>query len=154
MYPDTRVAELITREFVPVRAHIKQEPQLWGRFGIRWTPTVLFLDPKGREQRRLEGFLPTDEFLAQLELGLGYVAVGMKDWESAERHFSAAVEKYPQTSAAPEGLYWKGVARYSATQDAGALEETARAFEQRFTETPWAKRSVVWRTQSPGKAAA
>ncbi len=61
MYPDPRVVDFITREFVPDRAHIKQEPQMWHRFGTRWTPTVLVLDSDGKEVRRIEGFLPADE---------------------------------------------------------------------------------------------
>jgi len=154
VYPDPRVAELITANAEPVRAHIKDQPQMWGRFGARWTPTVMFLDARGREQHRIEGFLPTDEFLGQLELGFGYAAVGMKDWATAERHFRAATEQYPDTAAAPEGLYWVGVARYSASHDAKELQETARAFERRYRDSVWAKRTVVWKPQSPDRAAA
>ena len=69
MYPDPRVVELITRDTIPVRAHIKEEPEMWKRFGARWTPTILFLDWDGREQYRVEGFLPADEFLGHLHLG-------------------------------------------------------------------------------------
>lgn len=154
MYPDQRVAEIITRELIPVRAHIKEQPTMWPRFGARWTPTVLFLDHKGHVQHRVEGFLPTDEFLGQLHLGLGYAAVGVKDFAAAERHFATAASQYANTAAGPEGLYWKGVARYSASHDAKELQETARAFTERYTDSAWAKRTEVWRPKAPGKAAA
>ena len=153
MYPDQRVAELITREFIPVRAHIKEQPTMWPRLGARWTPTVMFLDHKGVEQHRIEGFLPTDEFLGQLHLGLGYAAVGTKDFATPERRFGIAAEQYPRTAAGPEGLYWKGVARYSASHDVKELQELARVFSQRYTDTAWAKRTEVWRPKPTDKAA-
>ena len=154
MYPDPRVVELITRDTIPVRAHIKEEPEMWKRFGARWTPTILFLDWDGREQYRIEGFLPADEFLGHLHLGLGYVAAGEKDWTAAESHFATAAEQYANTSAGPEGMYWRGVSRYSATHDGNELRALARAFETRYSDTEWAKRASVWRPKDTGRAAA
>ncbi len=154
MYPDARVTALIRDQAIPVRAHIKEQPGMWKRFGIRWTPTVLFLDPDGREQFRIEGYLPVDEFLGQLELGLGFAAVGVKDWAAAERHFSDAATKYPETEAGPAGVYWRGVARYSSSHDAKELQATARAFEERYQGTSWAKRASVWKRRDSGRAAA
>ena len=129
---------------------------MWGRFGVRWTPTVLILDPRGRDQHRIEGFLPTDEFLAQLEFGLGLVAAAQKEWESAAQRFTRVVSEFPNTEAAPAALYWSGAARYSATHDPTPLQETARAFETRYSHTSWAQRASVWKpkSSSPGKAAA
>jgi thioredoxin-related protein len=154
VYPDPRVAELITRELIPVRAHIKEQPQMWKRFGTRWTPTVLFLDWEGKEQFRIEGYLPAEEFLGQIELGLGYISVADKDWQRAEEHFAVAADRYAQTEAGPEGLYWRGVARYSANHDGKELQATARAFENRYTNTAWAKRASVWKPKNSGRAAA
>ena len=111
MYPDQGVTQLIVDEFIPVRAHIKEQPTMWPRFNTRWTPTVLVLDPRGREQHRLEGYLPVDEFLAHLYHGLGLVAVALKDFGLAEKRFRHAVDKYPDTEIAPAALYWTGVAR-------------------------------------------
>ena len=127
---------------------------MWGRFGTRWTPTILILDPRGREQYRIEGYLPADEFLAQIEFGLGLVNAAQKDWSNAERHFTHIVNEYPNTEVAPAALYWSGAARYSGSHDAGALRETARAFETRYSDTAWAKRASVWKPAAPGKAAA
>ena len=48
------------------------------------------------------------------------------------------------TDAAPEALYWAGVARYKATGDAAALSDTAGQFRQRYQESSWAKKASVW----------
>ena len=116
---------------------------MWHRFGIRWTPTVMVLSSRGDEVRRIEGFLPEDEFLGQLRLMLGYEAANRKDWTAAERWFGEASEA-TTTDAGPEGLYWQGVARYSQSHDGGVLKQLRRDLEARFPDTSWAKRSKVW----------
>ena len=114
------------------------------RFGAQWTPTILVIDPDGVERHRIEGFLPADDFLAQLELGLGHAAFKRQDWKEAEGHYRRVVERHPNGEAAPEALYWAGVARYKGSNDAAALAETAKAFAERYTDTSWAKKASVW----------
>jgi TolA-binding protein len=62
------------------------------------------------------------------------------------------VKRYPETEAAPEAVYWAGVARYKATGDASALSETARQFRERYQSSSWAKKASVW-DQSTASAA-
>ena len=151
MYPDDRVATLINEHFVPARVHVKEQAQdfqrLGDRFNARWTPTTLLLEPDGTERHRIEGFLPTEDFAAQLTLGLGKAAFARQQWERAEGHFREVVEKYPNASAAPEALYWAGVARYKRTNDPAALRETGLDFTRRYEDTEWAKRASVWLPQ-------
>ena len=114
------------------------------RFGVQWTPTVLILDSKGKERHRIEGFLPADEFLGQLRLGLGQAHFANNSFQEAERLFREVVEKTPNTEAAAEALYWAGVSRYKASNDAAALKATAQAFKERYRDTSWAKRASIW----------
>jgi hypothetical protein len=143
VYPAPAVTALITQQFVTLRAHVKENPSAWKRFGVRWSPTVLILAPDGTEVRRIEGFLPEDEFLGQLNLALGYLAANHKDWKTAQRWFQEA-SRFENTDAGPEGLYWEGVARYSATHDHTILGEITRAFRRRYPDTSWAKRASIW----------
>ena len=149
MYTDPRVIELVEKSFVPVRVHVKQNAadfkQLGERFGAQWTPTVLIIDPDGRERHRIEGFLPADDFLAQLVLGLAHTAFAAGDYAAAASLFERVVKSYPSSDAAPEAQYWEGVSRYKASGDAAALKETARRFSERFQDTSWAKKASVWR---------
>src|SRR5689334_6816478 len=66
-YSDQGVAAIINKNFVPVEAHIKEHPAWFKRFDVNWTPTVLILDSQGKERHRIEGYLPKEEFEAQLE---------------------------------------------------------------------------------------
>lgn len=115
-----------------------------GRFGVDWTPTILILDPDGQERHRIEGFLPNDDFLAQLHLGLAHAAFTAGKFEQAAEGFEKIVRELPGTDAAPEAQYWAGVAKYKATGSAEALKATADAFAQRYSDSTWAKKASIW----------
>jgi tetratricopeptide repeat protein len=148
VYPDPRVADFINERFVPVRLHVKDQHEdfqrIGGQFGAQWTPTILIVDDGGEERFRIEGFLPADDFLGQLMLGTARAAFDRKDYATAERLYREVVDRFPQTEAAAEALYWTGVAKYRATNDPSALNDTARAFQQRYQSTSWAKKASVW----------
>ena len=144
MYPDPQVATFITDNFVPARAHAKEQPEAFERFGAQWTPTILILDPNGTERHRFEGYLPAPDFLAQLRLGLAHAAKARNDWADAERRYREVADDPSAGDVAPEALYWAGVSKYKGSGDPSALAETAEAFKSRFTESAWAKKASVW----------
>ena len=144
MYPDERVARFIRENFLPVRIHIKENPKGFERFGAQWTPTVIIADASGTERYRFEGFLPVEDYLAQLGLGLGKAAFANQNWAEAERRFREVAAQFPKSEAAAEALYWAGVSKYKAKGDAAALKETAEAFKSKYTDTQWAKKASVW----------
>ena len=149
MYPDPRVAQFVTQHFVPVRVHVKDDKdefrRLGERFDSQWTPTTLVIDEGGTERHRIEGFLPTDDFLGQLALGVAKAAFARKDYSAAEQLYRHIVSTYPSSDAAPESLYWAGVSKYRATNDPSALGETAGAFARQYQDSSWAKKASVWK---------
>jgi TolA-binding protein len=149
VYPNEQVVRFIDENFVPVRVHVRNQADEFKRLGkeynAQWTPTILVLDETGKERHRIEGFLPVDDFIAQLALGRAKAAFAKGDFAQAERAFRDVVERFGASDAAAEALYWAGVSRYKATGDAGALKDTAQQFTTRFTDTPWAKKASVWR---------
>ena len=138
----------MTREFIPVKIHIKEQPGIFERFKALWTPTQLILDSEGTERFRIEGFLPVDDFLAQLEMGLARVDFEAKRYADAERRFHRICEEHPRSGSAAEACYWAGVSAYKADNDSSHLKETAKLLHERFPDSEWARRSVVW---SPGQ---
>jgi len=153
VWPDERVVRFVNQHFLPARVHVKDNPEEFRRYGERysalWTPTILELDADSVERHRVEGFLPADDFLAQLMLGLAHMAFKQERWADAERRFREIVERLPHTDAAAEALYWAGVARYKATGDGASLKDTARAFTQRYQDSTWAKKASVWDSAPP-----
>ena len=106
-------------------------------FGAQWTPTVIVAEPDGTERYRFEGYVPAEDFMAQLALGLAKAAF-------ARGAFRMVLERHADSDVAPEALYWAGVSRYKGTNDAAALQETARAFQDRYRDSSWAKKASVW----------
>ena len=148
MYSDPQVIDFVMRQFVPVRVHVKENAaefkRLGERFSAQWTPTTLLVDASGTERHRIEGFLPKDDFLSQLALGLAKAAFARNDYRTAERLYSDIVERFPNTDAAPEAQYWSGVSKYRATNDGSALKATGEAFRRRYQDSTWAKKASVW----------
>lgn len=148
MWPDARVVRFVSQNFLPARVHVKDDAMAFKRYGERynaqWTPTILALDSGGVERYRIEGFLPADDFLAQLMLGRAHMSFKDGKWAEAEKGFREIVKTLPDTDAAPEALYWAGVAPYKATGDAALLKETARAFTRQYQDSTWAKKASIW----------
>lgn len=134
----------INDNFVPVKINIKDQPQVFERFGAQWTPTIQVLDPDGTERHQFEGFLPADDFLAQLKIALASSAFARQQWQEAERRYEDILNTLPDSDAAPEALYWRGVSRYKTSGDATDLQQTAEAFKTRYGGTTWAKKASVW----------
>ena len=149
MYTDPRVIDFVSSNFTPVRVHVKEDAEEYKRLGERfsahWTPTVLVVDPGGTERHRIEGFLPADDFLPQLMLGRAKSAFARERFDEAERLFRAIVERFPNSEAAPEAQYRAGVAAYKGSGDPSALGKTAQAFDQRYSDSSWAKKASVWK---------
>ena len=148
MWPDERVVSFVNENFIPARVHVKDDSEAFRRYGdkynAQWTPTVLELDYDGIERYRIEGFLPNDDFLAQLMLGRAHMDFKRGKFPEAETRFREIVEKFPDTDAGSEALYWAGVSRYKATRDNTALKETAQAFKTRYQDSSWAKKASIW----------
>jgi len=114
------------------------------QYSAFWTPTILVIDPDGVERHRIEGFLPAEDFLDQLEMGLARGHFQHREWDEAERLFREVLERHPHGEAAAEATYWAGVSHYKATGDASALQNTAEEFTHHHQDSPWATRASVW----------
>ena len=142
------MVKFVNDNFIPARVHVKDDAAAFKKYGEKynahWTPTILELDSSGAEQWRIEGFLPNDDFLAQLMLGRAHMDFKQGRWREAEKQFRDVYEKLPNADAAPEALYWGGVSRYKNTGDGIALKDTARAFTTRYADSSWAKKASIW----------
>ena len=107
------------------------------------------LDSEGRERHRWIGFLPADEFRAQLMLGLARISLAKKQWTEAEPWLNRVVEQFPDCEAAPEAMFWAGGGRYKTTGDRQTVVDMAQTMARRYPQSAWAKRSSVWLLPKP-----
>jgi hypothetical protein len=144
VYPDDRVAKLLGDHFVTARLLRSDHPRESERFNIMWTPTLVMLEPDGTERHRVVGFLPVEDFIAQLELGLAKTAFGRGNFAGAQHAFQAIVDRYPSTDAAPEAVYWAGVSGYKPNRERSFLKQAADTLRQTYPQSDWAKKGSVW----------
>jgi thiol-disulfide isomerase/thioredoxin len=145
-YVQNEAAELVEREFVAVKLHVK-EPKAEFRELLRmakplFTPLLLFLDAGGTELRRTTGFLPPPELDAELRLVLGFADLLHTRFAEAHARFREVVEREPEAHVAPEALYWAGVAAYRLNGRGleGLAPEWAE-LRRRYPASAWALRA-------------
>jgi TolA-binding protein len=79
-----------------------------------------------------------------LELGLARITFMSKRFADAERLYASVLDRFPNTHAAPEALYWKGVSHYKATNDHTVLGELPEQFRQKYPNSVWALKTAAW----------
>ena len=124
--------------------NIKQKGPVFHQYDALWTPGVILLDPEGRERYRIEGYLPRDEFFAKLIAGQARTAFMQKKWADAERLYNDIIQRFPQTSAGAEAIYWGGVSHYKATNDHTAFGKVVSELNASHPDSQWAKAAQAW----------
>jgi len=77
-------------------------------------------------------------------LGLAKAAFGRLQFEQARAAFQAVADKYLQTDAAPEAVYWAAVSGYKATSNPEFLKKGGSLLRDKWPNGEWAKKSSVW----------
>ena len=67
-----------------------------------------------------------------------------KNWAEAERRYQEVLDRYPESKAAPEALYWKGVSYYKRTNDHTVLGQMPDLFRQKYPDSVWALKTAAW----------
>jgi hypothetical protein len=144
VYLNEQVSAFINEHFIPIKIHVKERPQDFKRFKAEWTPTVIIAEPDGTERYHFEGFLPADDFIAHLQLGLAKAAFSRGEFDTARREFEAVANEHPESEAAAEALYWAGVSSYKASGKPDPLKQAAVRLREKYSQSEWAKKASVW----------
>jgi outer membrane protein assembly factor BamD (BamD/ComL family) len=67
-----------------------------------------------------------------------------KKWSQAEEKYTQVLERYPESQAAPEALYWRAVSHYKGTNDHTVLGQVAEEFKQKYQDSIWALKAIPW----------
>ena len=138
-YPDAEVIRFLTDHFVPVRLDIHRHEGEVRRHGVIWTPTFCYWDGEGIEYRRSNGDLPPAEFRADLGIGLGMLALALRDYDGAGAHLREVASRFAQTWLGPEAQYWLAVAEYRSRDDVQALIAGWQELLRRWPDSRWAR---------------
>ena len=87
------------------------------------------------------GYIPPDEMVPQMILGIGKTGFSNDQFNEAVLQFSTLLKQYPQSGCAPEALYWLAVARYKSSHSAAALKECYAQLVTQYPASEWTKRA-------------
>ncbi len=143
-YPDSRVSEFINDNMIPIQVAYDAVP-LADDYNIKWTPTILSLDSSGKEHHRIVGFLPPEEFVPGLLLGIAKVHFDLDEFDRALSYLHRILSDHPSSDAAPEALYLRGVSLYKTTHEARPLKEAYEELQAKYPRSEWATRAQPYR---------
>jgi tetratricopeptide (TPR) repeat protein len=142
-YPEEKVINFINDRVVPVRVPYDQKP-LDEEFQVKWTPLFVILGADGKEHHRSTGFLPPFELISMILLGIGKFHFDRGAFSEAIDTFSEVIENYPESGAAPEAVYYRGVSGYKESSKPEPLKEAFATLRDKFPESEWAKRAAPY----------
>jgi len=94
-YPDPRTVEFVNRHLIALRVSTGSAGPLPGRFNVKYTPTIVIVDEDGREHDRVVGFLPPEEFVPSIALGIGKALFNRGECGRAVGIFDGILSDYP-----------------------------------------------------------
>ena len=139
-YPDSKVAEFVNRRMIPIQLLADAKPYA-GNFNVKWTPTVIVLDEDGKEHSLTVGFLPPEEFVPSLLLGIIKAQVDLNDFSEALAEAEKLIADYPKSRATPEAIYLQGVAGYKDTHDPKHLKAAYQKLQAEYPASEWTERA-------------
>lgn len=104
----------------------------------------MILDEDGSEHYRFIGFLPPENFIAQIILGRGKVEFNLDHFEEAIQTFQEVLVRYPKTETAPEAQYLLGVTRYKASHDPKELKLGLEHLHRDYPNSEWTQKAQVY----------
>lgn len=143
-YPDTKVTEFINGNIVPLRVLFDAQP-LSSDFNVQWTPTLVTLDRNGKEHHRTVGFLPPEELIPSLILGIGKTHFDLNEFKQAVESFDKIFSRFPKCDATPEAMYLRGVSKYKTTHDGKNLKDAYELLHSQYPGSEWTKRALPYR---------
>lgn len=142
-YPQAEVVEFVEQNLVPLQ--VLSDAPLAKEFNLQWTPTLIVLDPDGKEHHRAIGFLPPEELIPMLTLGIGKSHFDRQQFDKAISTLEKLLAQYPKSDAAPEAVYLLGVSRFKSTHDPKPLKQAYERLSSQYAASEWTKRASPYR---------
>jgi hypothetical protein len=139
-YPNEKVIEFVNKNLVGLRVPFDSQP-LAKDFNVKWTPTLVVTDWDGKEHNRTVGFLPPEELIPSLLLGVAKCSFDADQFDQAIPLLDALLTDYPWSSAAPEAVFLRGVSGFKSSHDPKPLKEAFERLRVEYPASEWVKRA-------------
>jgi hypothetical protein len=142
-YPALTVIEFIANNMIALRVP-PDNKKLMSKFNITWTPTLLVLDAKGKEHHRSVGFLPPEELIPSLLLGIAQYHFEVERFAESLKCLEQLLTKYPKSKSAPEAIFIKGACSFKNTHNPGLLKEAYQELSAVYPQSEWTQRAAPY----------
>ena len=143
-YPNAEVGEFVSKNLIPLQVKSDAQP-LANDFNVKWTPTLITLDAEGKEHHRTVGFLPPEELIPSLLLGIAKCHFDRDRFAEALASLDKLLAEYLKSDSAPEAIFLRGVSRYKSTHDPKPLKEAYEKLQSEYPSSEWTKRAYPYR---------
>jgi len=139
-YPNEEVRDFINTKVIPLRIPADQKPTA-GDYDIQWVPAVMIVDQNGKEHHRTIGFMPPDELIASILLGVGNAHCNHGRFSAALECYKQIINQYPRSHSVQEAIFQTGVSRYKSTNNPEPLMEAYEKLYEEYPDDRWTKRA-------------
>ncbi len=140
-YPNPLVQQELHRWFVPVKLNIRKDRAIRSQFNAVWTPSMYFVDIRGRSFHSVPGYLPPEDFRLTLRLGLAKILIPKGKYDDALTLLEEGLQLFPDNPLGASLLYWKIIAHYLRTWDKAAMRQ---GFETLRRKYPHSVEARMW----------
>jgi hypothetical protein len=139
-YPEPPVVDFIQDNLIPLRIEFGAQPYCTD-YNIQWTPTLIILDPEGKEHHRTTGFLSAEELIPSLMLGMAKSQFDREQFTEAIATIDTLLKNHAKSDAAPEAIYYLGVSQYKSTKNPEPLKVAYTRLKSEYPQSEWTKRA-------------
>lgn len=138
------VIRVIERETAPLMINVSESKDIAKKYRVEWAPTIVIADDKGQELERWVGYLPPEDFIAQIMLSTALSNFHLGRLNDAISEFEQLIDQYPKSELVPEAEYYLGVSKFKKEGDMTALADVCATLNEKYPDSLWAKKGSIW----------
>lgn len=143
-YSSNEVISFMKENLISLRIDINKK-ETYEKYNTIWTPAFILLDFHGHEIQQTIGYLEPEKFIALMHLGIAKVHFSIGEFDAANVHLNKLVSQYPESSAIPEAIFFRGVNLYKQKNDPGQLKTAYETLLSDYPGNSWTKRAAPYR---------
>jgi hypothetical protein len=120
-----------------LRRNREKQEDMFQKNLVSWTPTIAVLNADWREHYRFTGFFSPAELCARIILDGAKVDLTLNNHELALKCLEEVIENYQGTFAVPETIFYLGVVKHIASNEAKFLREGLDRLRKEFPDSEW-----------------
>ncbi|MCX7833340.1 MAG: thioredoxin family protein [Ignavibacteria bacterium] len=138
-YTDPQVEQEMTDWFILLKLDLIKDRQIRKEYAGYWTPSLYFLDNKGKSYFNFNGFLPPEEFRVILRLGYAELMIPKGKYDEAIEIMSNKIIEFRNSVLLPKLLLQIAVAKYIKTKDKNEFKKTMKEIQATYPNSLEAK---------------